>query len=285
MTPHVMLTAVGPVEVAEVGRGPAVLVVHGTPGDWGQARSLALDLAPAHRVLLPSRPGYGRTPLATGRSPRQQAAAYAALLDACGVERTAVVGISGGGPSARALAAHHRDRVSHLVLCCAVAEHLVTLPVATRLLQATPGLWEVGARFAGRRARRRLLDREATLARALAELGPAERRAVDALVEADLLDFADHRARVMTSVPGLRNDFRWFRETATADPWPDGVRVPTLVLHGDADEVVPLSHGEHHRDSVPGAVLEVLPGVGHGFVLSLRRTTSARIAAHLMEES
>lgn len=285
ITPRLVRTGLGPVEVAEVGRGPAVLVVHGTPGDWTQARSLALDLATSHRVLLPSRPGYGRTPLSTGRSPREQAAAHAALLDTCGIERAAVVGISGGGPSARALAAHHRSRVSQLVLCCAVAEHLVTVPVATRVLQATPGLWEVAARFAGRRARHRLRDREASLARAVAELGPAERSAVDALVEADLLDFAEQRARVMLSVPGLRNDFRWFRESTTADPWPEGPRVPTLVLHGDADEVVPLSHGEHHRDSVPGAVLEVLPGVGHGFVLSLRRTTSARIAAHLMEES
>lgn len=281
VTPLVVETAAGPVEVAETGRGPAVLVVHGTPGDWSQARGLALDLATSYRVLLPSRPGYGRTPLSTGRSPREQADAHAALLDACGVERAAVVGISGGGPSARALAAHHRDRVTHLVLCCAVAEHLVTVPAAARLLGATPGLWEVGARVAGRRARRRLLDRRTALAAAVAGLGPAERSAVDALVEADLLDFAHHRARAMTSVAGLRNDFRWFQASTAADAWPEGPRVPTLVLHGDADEVVPLSHGRHHLESVPGAVLEVLPGVGHGFVLSLRRATSARIAEHL----
>ncbi len=282
MTPHVLVTAAGPVEVAQAGVGPAVLIVHGTPGDWRQARGLADDLSDRHQVLLPSRPGYGRTPLSTGRSPREQAAAHVALLDALGIGQAAVVGISGGGPSARAFAAHHRDRCTHLVLCCAVAEHLVSVPVATRLLGAAPGLWELGARVASRRARRRLVDREATLARAVAELGPAERAgADDPQVTSDLLAFAESRVRAMTSVAGLRNDFRWFREVSAADPWPPGPVVPTLVLHGDADLVVPLAHGEDHRDAIPGAVLEVLPGVGHGFVLSLRRAMSARISTFL----
>jgi pimeloyl-ACP methyl ester carboxylesterase len=283
VTPHVLRTVAGPVEYAEAGEGPVVLVVHGTPGDWQQARALATDLGGSHRVLLPSRPGYGRTPLSTGRSPREQAAAHVALLDALDIDRAAVIGISGGGPSSRAFAAHHRDRCSSLVLCCAVAEHLVTVPTATRLLGAVPALWEVGARVASARAGRRLRDREASLAQALAGLGPAEVAVAsgDPLVEADLLAFAQSRRRSMRSVAGLRNDFRWFRETTAADPWPDGPVLPALVMHGDADEVVPVSHAEYYRESIPGATVEVLPGVGHGFVLSLRRQTSARIAAFL----
>ena len=280
MNADVVDTAAGPVEYAEQGSGPAVLIVHGTPGDWRQARVIADDLASRHRVVLPSRPGYGRTPLATGRTPEQQGAAHAGLLTALGVDRAAVVGISGGGPSARAFAAHHRDRCTHLVLCCAVAEHLLTVPAATRLLAAVPGLWSTGARLTVRRERRRLEDRAGTLARLMAELGPAERVALeqDARTEEDLLGFARTRVEALRSVTGLRNDYRSAIERREAAPWPDGPTVPTLVLHGDADQVVPLSHGEHHAASIPGAVLEVLPGAGHGFVLSMRRTTSARIA-------
>ena len=63
---NVIRTRRGPVEVAITGdNGPAVLAVHGTPGDWRQARALAADLREDHRVVLPSRPGYGRTPLRT----------------------------------------------------------------------------------------------------------------------------------------------------------------------------------------------------------------------------
>jgi pimeloyl-ACP methyl ester carboxylesterase len=283
LTPRVVATAAGDVEVAEVGAGPAVLVVHGTPGDWGQARGLAQDLAATHRVLLPSRPGYGRTPLSTGRTPAEQAAALVALLDALGEERAAVVGISGGGPASRALAAQHRDRCTALVLLCAVAEHLVSLPVATRLLAGVPGLWEVGSRIADRRSRSGLLDPSGTLTRVVAELSPAERAAAaaDPRADADLLDFAHSRARALRSVAGLRNDFRCFQAATAPAEWPDGPALPVLVLHGDADEVVPLAHGEHHRDSVPGAVLEVLEGVGHAFPLSMRRATSARVLRHL----
>jgi pimeloyl-ACP methyl ester carboxylesterase len=283
VTPRILETASGPVEVAEAGHGHAVLIVHGTPGDWQQARALATDLAVTHRVLLPSRPGYGRTPLPTGRSPREQGAAHAALLDALGIESAAVIGVSGGGPSSRAFAAHWPHRCSALVLCCAVAEHLVTVPVATRLLGAVPAVWEVGARVASVRMARRLRDREAALAQAFAGLGPAEVSIAmgDPLVEADLLAFASARRRAMTAVAGLRNDFRWFRLVSEAVPWPANATVPTLVLHGDADEVVPLSHAAYYRDAIPGAVCEVLPGVGHGFVLTLRRQTSARIEAFL----
>ena len=280
MIPHVVDTAAGPVEVAETGAGPAVLVVHGTPGDWRQARALADDLAPSYRVLLPSRPGYGRTPLDTGRSPREQAAAHAALLDALGVPAAAVIGISGGGPSARALAAHFRNRCSALVLCCAVAEHLVTVPVATRLLGSVPGVWEAGARLARRRAARRLQDRQTALADVVAGLGPSERASVagDMDAEESMVAFAHSRHHAMASVAGLRNDFRWFRAATLPEPWPAGRELPVLVLHGDADDVVPLAHGEHHRDAIPGAVLEVVPGAGHLFVLSMRRQVSGRIA-------
>lgn len=281
MTPRLVLTARGPVEVAEVGHGPAVLLVHGTPGDWSQARALAVDLAERHRVLLVSRPGYGATPLSCGRTPVEQAAALAALLDALAIDRAAVVGISGGGPSARALAAHHRERVTHLQLLCAVAEHLVVLPRRMRLLAAVPALWESLAPLGARRARRALADPDAVVAASLAELGPAERDQVDDVVRADLLELAGSRARALRHVAGLRNDLRLWHRTTTAAHWPAGPDVPALVLHGDADPVVPLVHAEHHRDTVPGAVLEVLPGVGHAFPLSLRRQTARRLLDHL----
>jgi pimeloyl-ACP methyl ester carboxylesterase len=276
VTPRVVETATGPVEVAEVGEGPVVLVLHGTPGDWSQAVALAEDLAGTHRVLLPSRPGYGRTPLSTGRTIAQQAQAYAALLDALGIDRAAVVGISGGGPSARSFAVHHPERCSHLVLLCAVAAQLVTVPRAMRLLAAVPGLWEVGARVAARQARRLVEP-------VLDDLGPAEQDAVrnDPRAREDLVAFLTHNARVRTSVRGMRNDFRCFHGQSEREPWPAVTSVPTLVLHGDVDPVVPLTHGEDNAAGIPGAVLEVLEGAGHAFPLSLRRTVSPRVQAFL----
>jgi pimeloyl-ACP methyl ester carboxylesterase len=43
----------------------------------------------------------------------------------------------------------------------------------------------------------------------------------------------------------------------------DDIRAPTLVLHGDADPLFPLAHGEALAAEIPGATLVVLEGMGH----------------------
>lgn len=57
-------TSVGPIEYAEVGEGPPVLVIHGAGGGFDQGLDLAEDLVRnGFRVIAPSRFGYLRTPL------------------------------------------------------------------------------------------------------------------------------------------------------------------------------------------------------------------------------
>ena len=82
LTPTVVPTARGPIEFAEFGDGPPVLLLHGSMGGWQQGELLArtLDLT-GYRIILVSRPGYMQTPLDSGRSAAAQADLYAALLD------------------------------------------------------------------------------------------------------------------------------------------------------------------------------------------------------------
>lgn len=49
------------------------------------------------KFIIPSRPGYLRTPLSVDRTPKEQAEALAALLDTLKIDKVAVVGGSGGG--------------------------------------------------------------------------------------------------------------------------------------------------------------------------------------------
>jgi pimeloyl-ACP methyl ester carboxylesterase len=72
-----------------------LLVLHGTPGGSDQGVVAAELLGVDARVIAPSRPGYLGTPLSTGRTPGEQAAAMVALLDELEVERAVVVGLSG----------------------------------------------------------------------------------------------------------------------------------------------------------------------------------------------
>jgi pimeloyl-ACP methyl ester carboxylesterase len=264
LTPRRVPTSRGPIEVAESGSGPAALVAHGLPGDYRQARTVAEDLEHEARVLLVSRPGYGQTPLRSGRTPQEQASLYAALLDALAIDKAVVLGISGGGPSAYAFAAAYPARCQGLLLCCAASPHLMTLPAAMLRLAAVPGVWRAAAaatRVVARHAPKKTLD--------LSVLTPVERAlTADPSVLADLQLFEAER-RLMLHGAGLRNDTRQLaarREIA----WPATASVRTVVLHGDADDIVPLSHGEVYSAVVPGARLEVLAGYGHAVPLFAR---------------
>ena len=60
---------------------------------------------------------------------------------------------------------------------------------------------------------------------------------------------------------------------ATLPPLPfSGVTAPTLVIHGDADKVVPFSHGERSAREIAGAALHVVPGGGHTALFTHRFT-------------
>jgi 2-hydroxy-6-oxonona-2,4-dienedioate hydrolase len=110
-------TACGPIEYAETGSGPPVLVIHGAGGGFDQGMELAQPLVErGFRVVAVSRFGYLRTPLPADTSPEAQADAHACLLDALGVKKAAVIGGSAGAPSAMQLALRHPERCSALVL-------------------------------------------------------------------------------------------------------------------------------------------------------------------------
>ena len=122
---RVIATTSGPVEYAATGEGPAVLVIHGCPGGYDQGL-IAARLANSEdfTFISPSRPGYLRTPLYVGVTPEAQADAYVSLLDSLGISKVAIVGISGGGPSALQFAIRHPERCWGLVTVCAIARRL-----------------------------------------------------------------------------------------------------------------------------------------------------------------
>jgi pimeloyl-ACP methyl ester carboxylesterase len=112
----------GPVEYRLEQRGDAtVVVLHGGHVRAGLAVGEEVFATSGYTVLAPSRPGYGRTPLQTGVSVRGFADVTRALCEHLGIGKVAaVVGTSGGGPTAVAMAARHPDLVERLILQSAV---------------------------------------------------------------------------------------------------------------------------------------------------------------------
>ena len=121
LTEHTITVAGKPIFVAEIGSGPAVVMLHGGgPGASGltnYARNIDA-LAQRFRVVVPDMPGYGRSAKGVDRSDPfgYLADAIRGLLDELGVESAHLVGNSYGGAAALRLALDTPHRVDKLVL-------------------------------------------------------------------------------------------------------------------------------------------------------------------------
>jgi len=273
----VVQTSRGPVEYARQGAGPVLLVLHGGLGGWDQALFLGQDLRAetCFTVLAPSRLGYLRTPLSTGTTPEEGADAMAALMDKLGMAEAAVLGLSGGGPTALAMALRHPRRVRALVMMAAITgQH--TQP------QQTTNEWAARVLFSG--AADLLLD-FATWVVFIHMIRLAPRFMVRRMfrstetfdkdrIDQRVREVFKHRAQwtwmhrlfdcaVPLSVRkvGLDNDLKQF---ARLGVYPvERIECPTLVVHGRYDGNVPFSHAEFVGQNVPQARMFVLETCGH----------------------
>lgn len=80
---------------------------------------------------------------------------------------------------------------------------------------------------------------------------------------------------------GTERQFAAILASSSRVPLLRQISVPTLVIHGDADPLIPLAAGRHVYENTPGARLEVIEGMGHDFPDALSPTISALIARHV----
>jgi pimeloyl-ACP methyl ester carboxylesterase len=278
---HVAEPSRGPIEIARAGNGRAVLLIHGTPGSWRQAIGLADDICDEFTVLLPSRPGYGATPLSTGLTAEEQADVYAETLDELGINDVAIVGISGGAPSAAEFAVRHRDRTWALVLACPVAKHLMPLRRSWIVQLAIPGLAETAFYLGRLRAKRKIGDPTAVEDEARKSFTPDEfeRFSSDEEVRFEYLRFLRSHLDAPVGLDGMRNDILQTRRSSLAADLAD-VACPVLVLHGESDSTVGLDQAQFYADAMRAAVLETYEEAGHLFLIT-RRESGPRIRSFL----
>lgn len=109
-------TNCGPLEYATLGKGPPVLVLHGTSGGWDQGIAAARGLvAQGFQIIAPSRFGYLGTPLPPASLPPAEAEVWICLLDALQLQRVPVISYSAGAAPAIQLALRHPERITAAV--------------------------------------------------------------------------------------------------------------------------------------------------------------------------
>ena len=257
-TSRLVKTRCGEIEYATTPTGSPILISHGTLGGFDQGMVAAESiLTPQFRPIAISRPGYLRTPLAGGATAEEQADAFAALLDSLAIDRVAIVGFSGGGPPALQFALRHPLRCTAIVLISAVTQRLVLPRRAMiglrypRVATSNTANWFVS-----------LLYRRFSV--------PISQQAFTRYERSSAVPTQDRRdaLRLMgTSVPvkprfeGVMNDVVYL---STLDLYPlERIVQPTLIIHGDSDEVVPFAHAEFAASKIPGARLIALEHGSH----------------------
>jgi pimeloyl-ACP methyl ester carboxylesterase len=239
------------------GDGPPVLLIHGITGRSDQWEPAIQHLAVRHTVIAPDLLGHGESAKPRGDySLGAYASAVRDTIVALGYERATIVGHSLGGGIAMQFAYQFPERCERLVLVSSGGlgreVHLMlraaTLPgselVLPLLTHAT--LLAGGERF-GRALGRLGLQAGtdmAEIARGFASLGDAEARSAFIHTMRAVLDPGGQRVSAL--------DRLYLAES-----------VPTLLVWGESDPIIPIEHGRAAHEAMPNSRLEVLAGTGH----------------------
>jgi pimeloyl-ACP methyl ester carboxylesterase len=121
-------TEFGPIQYTEFGEGAPMLIVHGAGGGYDQGEYFAKIIGGNYRWIAPSRFGFLGSPVPNGANSSLQADAYACLLDALGIDRVGVVGVSMGGPSSLLFALRYPQRTKSLVMISAASHAIPPRP-------------------------------------------------------------------------------------------------------------------------------------------------------------
>lgn len=205
------------------------------------------------------RPGYGGSSPLPGRDVASAAGDAAAVADALGIARFAVMGHSGGGPHALACGALLPDRVTAVVVAAGLAP-----------LEAEGLDWFASMIPSGEASLRAAID------------GPAAREKYEAsgveydpeFTASDLVTLSGAWAwlgdvvgpAVEAGPAGLIAD-----DLAFVAPWgfdPAGISAPVLLMHGGKDRIVPAAHGQWLVEHCPSAEVRLSPDDAHISILN-----------------
>jgi pimeloyl-ACP methyl ester carboxylesterase len=240
----------------DVGRGPVLLLIHGMAGSSATWQSIIPQLSKKYRVIAPDLLGHGKSAKPRGDYSLGAFAVWLRdLLDELGVRRATVIGQSLGGGIAMQFAYQHRDYCERLVLigsgglgpdlspllrvlAAPGAEFVlpVVAPQPVLNLGNKLGTWLSSAGIQAPRA--------GQMWQAYSSLSdPGARQAF----LRTLRSVVDYRGQAVSALNKLH---------LTAD-------LPTLLIWGDRDRIIPVSHAYAAHDALTGSRLEVLDGVGH----------------------
>jgi pimeloyl-ACP methyl ester carboxylesterase len=243
-------TPYGTFHVESTGRGKPLLIIHGGTASTREWRPVLEPLGKHARCVAIDRLGCGESDRSTrGYDRATITKSLFALADALGFDRFGVMGQSFGSFWSLSMAFAVPERISRLVLVNSFGGPMTDEQIADRRAQMAANRPTASAR----------------------DTSPA---GVEAALDQTIAGIFADPTRVP---PTYREDLRWQMERADGDQFGaiaeeverlgreryDLLKVPTLVVWGEADTMIPASVGQQTAAAIPGARYAGIPGVGH----------------------
>ena len=243
------------------GEGAPVVFIHGFPFDRTMWRHQLAGLSRWKRIALDLRGAGASSAPANGYSVARYADDVVQVLDALGIDRAVVCGLSLGGYILFDLLRRHAGRIRAAVLCNTKAT--ADSPEAKR----------------GRDEMAALAEREgvgAVAERLLPQLLAPATVAAQPDVVTHLRDMIDR-----TPLPGLVGALRALRDRPDSTPMLGSIGVPVLAVAGADDKIAPVDVMRAMAAAIPGAQFAVIPAAGHLAPLEQPLATSRVVADFL----
>lgn len=229
-------TSRGKVGFSEQGEGERTPIVflHGVGSDKSVWRPQLDHFGKTRRAIAFDYPGYGESDFVEDATRDDFAASILAAMDALGIEKAHVCGLSLGGVVAIALHAAAPDRCASLIIADSFAVHPDGQAIYDRSIAASHDI------------------------RALAE---ARVGALLASEEADLRgEVIETMARIDPAAYRIGAEAVWLAEQSDRAAT---IRVPALIIVGDEDAITPPALSEQLHALIPGSRLDVIAGASH----------------------
>lgn len=225
---------------------PPLVFLHGLGGSRTTWMNLLGELVERHNVTALDLPGHGQSdkpdPESTDYSVVGLAEAVASALGELALQPAVLVGHSLGGALAIHVALEHPELVRGLVLINSAGLGSEINPELLDRVEAEPSPEEA----------RQLLDLFLENKRLILDRG------VEEMYQARLAPGASEALRAIADTSFSRDGQRIGLENRLAE-----IAAPTLVIWGEEDRVIPVAHASAATETIPGAGLDILEGIGH----------------------
>jgi pimeloyl-ACP methyl ester carboxylesterase len=256
------------IEAGSPSTEPPIVLLHGLGSTVTKWRDALPIMASRRRAIAVDLPGFGRSDAPRGKYTFGfLAGGIRAFLDSVGVDRCVLVGNSLGGVTAMWLGATWPERVAGLVL----VDPALPLPAGARpdantiarmTIASMPGVGE--ALYTGF-MRFRSADWQVAdgLRRNVADATRVSAETLRLMHEE--AEQRRHDFRLRRPVLSAQRNLLWMLSArrAEVERVASSLKVPTLLVWGSEDVLVPLAVGEHWVGKIPGAELVVIDGAGH----------------------